>query len=125
VIGALTAAAYRQAAIEGDASPAFASVVATTEAKALAVADTAATVPGAARIAVYLVVMRGHFTPAGIPVPPGFVPPSGPDLEMLFSARTLQLLVMGVGGPGVHTPTVTTPMLLRLGPVTTLSSPAS
>jgi hypothetical protein len=120
----LAAAAYRQAAAEGDRSPVSAHVVLTTEAKALAMADTAATIRGAARVPVYLVIMRGHFTPAGIPVPPGFVPPSGPDLEMLFSTSTMQLLVMGVGGPSLHTPTVTTSMLERLGTVTALSRPA-
>lgn len=120
----LTKAAYGQAAADGDSAPVSAQGVLTTEAKALAVADTATTIAGAAKITVYLVVMRGHFTPNDIPVPPGFVPPAGPDLEMLFDARTMQLLAMGVGGPSLRTPTITAPMLRRLGPVTTLSQPS-
>jgi hypothetical protein len=123
-IPGLTTAAYRQAAAQGDSSPVSAQVALTTEAKALAMADTSVTIAGAGSIPVYLVIMRGHFTPSGIPVPPGFVPPTGPDLEMLFDARTMQLLAMGVGGPSLHTPTITAPMLRRLGPVTTLSAPS-
>jgi hypothetical protein len=123
-ITGLTAAAYRQAATEGDPAPTSAQVVLTTEAKALAMADNATTIAGAARVQVYMVVMKGHFRPVGIPVPPKFVPPSGPDLVMLFSASTMQLMVMGVGGPSVHTPTVTAAMLGHLGSVTALSEPA-
>lgn len=117
VIARLTAVAYQWAAREGDSSPQSVLAVRTTRAAALHLADPADMIPGSSHTPVYLVVERGHFHPTGI----AGIPRSATNLELILSAKKLEVLDYGVGRGSKHRPTVTLVMLQRLGPVSQLA----
>jgi hypothetical protein len=73
-IGRLTAIACHAAAINGSRAPAWITAVVTTRAQALTSATPGDSVPGSARVTVFLITMRGRFTVAA--GPPGAKPPA-------------------------------------------------
>jgi hypothetical protein len=83
----------------------------------LHLADPADMIHGSSHTPVYLVVEGGHFHPTGI----AGIPRSAPNLELILSAKKLEVLDYGVGRGGKHRPTVTLVMLQRLGPVSQLA----
>jgi hypothetical protein len=92
----LTEVASRAAAANGDASPEWVTAVLTTHAKALTSATPGDLVPGAGRVSVYLVTMRGHFIAYGSSPPAGAALPAGEYLSLVVDARTFQVLDIGL-----------------------------
>lgn len=92
----LTAIAQRAATIDGDASPAWITVVLTTRARALTSATPGDSVPGSAHVHVFLITMRGHFIAREASVPPGAEAPAGEYLSLVIDARTFQGLDFGI-----------------------------
>jgi hypothetical protein len=114
-VARLTAIAHRAAAINGDRDPAWITAVATTRAKALTSATPGDFVPGAARVEVFLITMRGHFTAGDATVPSGAKAPTGRYLSLVIDAKTFQGLDFGISpGPPPVPPA-------SLGPVTYLT----
>jgi len=114
-IARLTAIARRAAAVNGDSHPEWITAVLTTRAKALTSATPGDYVPGSARVRVFLITMRGHFTAIGGPGPPGAKAPAGRYVSLVISARTFQGLDFGISpGPPPVPPG-------SLGPVTYLA----
>ena len=66
----------------------------TTRAQALTSATPGDSVPGSARVKVFLITMRGRFTVAA--GPPGAKPPTGQYLSLVLDARTFHGLDFGV-----------------------------
>ena len=96
-IGRLTAMAHRAAAINGDSAPAWITAVVTTHAKALTSATPGDYSPGSARIKVFLITMRGHFTARDATGPSGAKAPTGRYLSLVIAAGTFQGLDFGIG----------------------------
>jgi hypothetical protein len=125
VIPRLTAIAYQWAAREGDPSPESVLAVQSTRTAALHLADPADIIPDSSHTPVYLVVERGYFHPTGlegIRLPRTQTAPS--NLELILSAKNLEVLDYGLGPGSKHTPTVTLTMLQRVGPASALVAPA-
>jgi hypothetical protein len=95
-VGRLTEMARRAAAINGDPAPAWTTAVMTTHARALTSATPGDYVPGSARITVFLITMRGHFTARGVSVPPGAKAPTGRYLSLVIDATTFASLDFGI-----------------------------
>jgi hypothetical protein len=114
-IGRLTAIARHAAAINGDPAPAWITAVLTTQAKALTSATPGDYVPGAARVAVFLITMRGHFAATEASVPPGAKVPSGRYLSLVIDATSFRGLDFGIGPKPPPVPPAS------LGPVTYLT----
>jgi len=110
----LTAIARQIAVRNGDATPAWATVVLTTHAKALTSATPGDLVPGTGRIRVYLITMQGHFVANDVPGPPGAAAPAGRYISAVLDARTLRGMDFGIG----PNPPPVSPA--SLGPVTYL-----
>ena len=126
VLPQLAARAYQMAAAAGDKSPSSVRVVRTTMAQATRVTEPGQWIPRATRSQpVYLIIESGHFVPSGVPAPPGGTLPSGPDLEIIISARSMAILTYGIGRGSPRTPTVTLGTLRSLGPVSALAAPLS
>jgi hypothetical protein len=114
VIPRLTAIARRAAAVNGDSHPEWITAVVTTRAKALTSATPGDYVPGSARVRVFLITMRGHFTAISAPGPPGAKAPAGRYVSLVINAQTFQGLDFGISpGPPPVQPD-------SLGPVTYL-----
>lgn len=113
-ISRLTAIARRAATENGDSAPAWVTAVLTTRAKALTSATPGDFVPGAARVTVFLVTMRGKFTDYAATGPPGAALPTGRYLSLVVEARTFQVLDFGLS----PNPPPVSPA--SLGPVTYL-----
>jgi hypothetical protein len=114
-IARLTAIARRAATVNGDSHPEWITAVATTGAKALTSATPGDYVPGSARVKVFLITMRGHFTATGASGPPGAKAPTGRYVSLVINARTFQGLDFGISpGPPPVPPA-------SLGPVTYLA----
>jgi hypothetical protein len=92
----LTAIARRAAAANGDSHPEWITAVVTTRAKALTSATPGDYVPGSARVRVFLITMRGHFTAIGGSWPPGAKAPAGRYVSLVINARTFQGLDFGI-----------------------------
>jgi hypothetical protein len=71
--------------------------VLTTRAKALTPATPGDYVPGSARVKVFLITMRGHFTARDATGPPGAKAPTGRYLSLVIDAKTFQGLDFGIG----------------------------
>jgi hypothetical protein len=95
-IARLTAIARRAAAVNGDSHPEWITAVATTRAKALTSATPGDFVPGSARVRVFLITMRGHFTAIDGSGPPGAKAPAGRYVSLVINARTFQGLDFGI-----------------------------
>ena len=87
----------------------------TTRAEALTSATPGDHVPGSARLGVFLITMRGHFTAIGGPGPPGAKAPSGRYVSLVINARTFQGLDFGLSARPPPVPPGS------LGPVTYLA----
>ena len=118
-IGALTAIAAKAARGNGDASPAWVTVVVTTRAKALTSATPGDHVPGSAHVKVYLITMHGKFVASNASRPPGAPAPRGRYLSLVIDARTFRGLDSGIS----QKPPPVRPA--SLGPVTHLHVKAS
>ncbi len=117
VIPQLTAAAAQIAASHGEPSPASIAVVATTRAKALDVVCHGTKMPGTEPVPVYAVVMTGHFiSHRRPPGPRQHLPLTGTTLAVIFDARTLTPMDLGLSDRD------DTALLPALGPVTTLKT---
>ncbi|MGN6172777.1 MAG: hypothetical protein ACTHPS_07470 [Streptosporangiaceae bacterium] len=112
----LTAMAHRAATINGDPSPAWITAVVTTRAKALTSATPGDHVPGSARVRVFLITMRGHFTAKDASQPPGAKAPTGRYLSLVIDAKTFRGLDFGISPKPPPVPPAS------LGPVTYLTS---
>jgi hypothetical protein len=93
-IGRLTAIACHAATINGSRAPAWITAVVTTRAQALTSATPGGSVPGSARVKVFLITMRGRFTVADGPL--GAKPLAGQYLSLVLDARTFHGLDFGV-----------------------------
>jgi hypothetical protein len=113
-IARLTAIARRAAAVNGDSHPQWITAVVTTRAKALTSATPGDYVPGSARVRVFLITMRGHFTATGGSGPPGAKAPAGQYVSLVINARTFQGLDFGISPKPPPVPPAS------LGPVTYL-----
>jgi hypothetical protein len=111
----LTAMAYRAATINGDPNPAWITAVVTTRAKALTSATPGDSVPGSARVRVFLITMRGHFTARDASRPPGAQAPTGRYLSLVIDAKTFRGLDFGISPKPPPVPPAS------LGPVTYLT----
>jgi hypothetical protein len=111
----LTAIARWAAALNGDPHPAWITAVLTTRAKALTSAAPGDYVPGSARVKVFLITMRGHFTAGNVPGPPGAKAPAGRYLSLVIDAKTFQGLDFGISPKPPPVPSA------GLGPVTHLT----
>jgi hypothetical protein len=89
-IGRLTAMAHRAATINGDPNPVWITAVVTTRAKALTSATPGDYVPGSARVRVFLITMRGHFTARDASRPSGAKAPTGRYLSLVTGAKTFR-----------------------------------
>ena len=117
VIPQLTGAAAQIAASHAEPTPASTAVVATTRAKALDVVCHGTNMPGTESVPVYAVVMTGHFiSHRRPPGPRQHLPLTGTTLAVIFDARTLTPMDLGLGD---HDDTA---LLPALGPVTTLKT---
>jgi hypothetical protein len=117
VIPQLTAAAAQIAASHAEPSPASIAVVATTRAKAQDVVCHGTKMPGTESVPVYAVVMTGHFiSHRRPPGPRQHLPLTGTTLALIFDARTLTPMDLGLCD---HDDTA---LLPALGPVTTLKT---
>ncbi|HEX7993112.1 MAG TPA: hypothetical protein VF506_04270 [Streptosporangiaceae bacterium] len=96
VIGRLTTIASGAARVNGDTSPAWATVVVTTRARALTSATPGDHVPHAAHVRVYLITMHGKFVANAASRPPGSMAPSGRYLSLVIDARTFRSLDSGI-----------------------------
>jgi hypothetical protein len=114
-IARLTVIARGAAAASGDSHPAWITAVLTTRAKALTSATPGDEVPGSARVRVFLITMRGHFTATDEPRPPGAKAPAGQYVSLVISARTFQGLDFGISPRPPPVPPAS------LGPVTYLA----
>ncbi len=94
--------------VRGDAQtfPEWASVVTTSHKKALAAAAPAEwTVAGVRNITVYLVTIKGRFSPLPVASPlPGHGPLTGKYLSIVVDAKAFHVLYLGLGtkSPGAH-----------------------
>jgi hypothetical protein len=118
-IARLTAIARRAAAVNDDSHPEWITAVVTTRAKALTSATPGDYVPGSARVRVFLITMRGHFTATDATGPPGSKAPTGRYVSLVINARTFQGLDFGIS----PTPPPVPPS--SLGPVTYLAGGGS
>jgi hypothetical protein len=114
----LTAIARRAATVNGDSRPEWITAVLTTRAKALTSATPGDYVPGSARVRVFLITMRGHFTAEDAPGPSGAKAPTGQYVSLVVNAQTFQGLDFGISA----TPPPVSPA--SLGPVTYLRGAA-
>jgi hypothetical protein len=114
-IARLTAIARRAASVNGDSHPEWITAVVTTRDKALTSATPGDYVPGSARVRVYLITMRGHFTAIDGPGPPGAKAPAGQYVSLVINARTFQGLDFGISPSAPPVPPAS------LGPVTYLA----
>lgn len=97
VISQLTAAAAQIAASHGELGPASVTAVATTRAKALDVVCHGTKTPGTESVPVYAVVMTGHFiSHRRPPGPRQHLPLTGTTLALIFDARTLTPMDLGI-----------------------------
>ena len=110
----LTTIAKHVAKGNGDAKPAWVTVVLTTHAKALTSATPGDFVPGTGKVRVYLITMQGHFVANGVSVPPGAAAPRGSYISVVVDARTFDGMDFGIG----PNPPPVSPA--SLGPVTFL-----
>lgn len=110
----LTAIAKHVAKGNGDATPAWATAVLTTHAKALTSATPGDFVPGTGKVRVYLITMQGHFVANDVSVPPGAAAPRGRYISVVVDARTFGGMDFGIG----PNPPPVSPA--SLGPVTFL-----
>ena len=94
-VARLTELARRAAKVNGDPTPAWATAVLTTHAKALTSATPGDFTPGA-HIPVYLVTVRGHFVAYQASIPPGGKAPSGRYLSLVINARTFFGMDFGI-----------------------------
>jgi hypothetical protein len=114
-IGQLTKIASRAARLNGDAHPAWVTVVATTHALALTSATPGDFVPGTEGVRVYLLTMQGHFTDNAASGPSGSKAPTGSYLSIVLNAGNFYGMDFGLS----NTPPPVAPD--SLGPVTYLS----
>lgn len=110
--------------VQGDSltAPQWVSVVATSHKKALAAATPVEeSVTGIGNIAVYLMTLKGRFSPLPVPspLPSGKGPLSGKYLSIVVDAKTFEVLYLGLG----NSPPPVSPA--SLGPVTYLAQMAS
>jgi hypothetical protein len=92
----LEAIAERAAAVNGDRSPAWITVVVTTHGKALESATPGDTEPAGNAVGVYLITMKGHFTAADAPRPSGAAAPTGRYLSLVVDARSFAVTDFGI-----------------------------
>jgi hypothetical protein len=89
--------ALKIAAVNGESHPTSVELVATTRAKAMAVATPGDSVPNADNQDVYLVRMTGHFTGYAVSVPPGAPKPKGTILSIVIDGQSLERRISSHG----------------------------